>query len=341
MKKKILIAVLVLVVLGGGVFFFMSSGEEEVARQEEENRQVEQAEERTLDTVGVYGIVKADEKRNVRLDIPARVEALHIKEGERVEKGDKLFTLNLEEARAELTEKRQSLEQAKTELELFVDQFELKIDRLKSQLRAAEKSYYRYQEKLERKQKLLEQEAAAKEEVEDLEAQLEQKKEEVRSIEFDLKEARLERGQDYKEIQAEVARLENQVGKLARELEADYLAGDNLVADVETGVVYDVEYQSGDFVNKEQPLLRMISTEELIVEAEVPEEFIKDISLGDQATIAPLADRDREYQGEVVRIANKAVDKEAETIVPIEVSISDQDKFLLPNFNVDVTIEIE
>ena len=80
----------------------------------------------------------------------------------------------------------------------------------------------------------------------------------------------------------------------------------------------------------------MFST--LIIEADVSEEFIKDVKIGDNAAIISLADPSKEYKGKSTTISNMAVKKNGETIVPVEISIDNNDGFLLPNFNVDVEI---
>lgn len=76
----------------------------------------------------------------------------------------------------------------------------------------------------------------------------------------------------------------------------------------------------------------------LIVEAEVSEEFIKDVQIGAEAKILPLADSTKEYKGKVLKIADMGIEKNGETVVLVEISIENKDTFLRPNFNVDVEI---
>ena len=83
---------------------------------------------------------------------------------------------------------------------------------------------------------------------------------------------------------------------------------------------------------------RLVDLGSLIIEADVPEEFIRDVRLGAPVTIIPLADPTRESYGTVRQIAGMAVNRSGETIVPVQVSIDDDRGYLLPNFNVDVTI---
>ncbi len=71
-------------------------------------------------------------------------------------------------------------------------------------------------------------------------------------------------------------------------------------------------------------------------EARIPEEFIKDVKVGMEALVIPLADKSREYQGSIVYIGKKAQVRNGETNVPVE--IEQEDGFLIPDFNVDVEI---
>ena len=76
----------------------------------------------------------------------------------------------------------------------------------------------------------------------------------------------------------------------------------------------------------------------LIIEANVSEEFIKDIKIGSKVDIILLADSSKEYKGTVSKISNMAIKENGETVVPIEISVDNKDNFLRPNFNVDVKI---
>ena len=83
-------------------------------------------------------------------------------------------------------------------------------------------------------------------------------------------------------------------------------------------------------------MARILDLATLVVETGVPEEFIKEISLGSDATIKPLADRDRTYEGRVIRVSSMARAGTGETVVDVVLDIIDHDGFLIPNFNVDI-----
>ena len=138
--------------------------------------------------------------------------------------------------------------------------------------------------------------------------------------------------------QTTVARLEADVAALHRDAARPYLDGARVVADIDRAIVTEVAVQRGDPVGQGRLLLKLVDLGSLIVEADVPEEFIRDVRLGAPVTIIPLADPARQSYGTVRQIAGMAVNRSGETIVPVQVSIDDDRGFLLPNFNVDVAI---
>jgi HlyD family secretion protein len=76
----------------------------------------------------------------------------------------------------------------------------------------------------------------------------------------------------------------------------------------------------------------------MIVRANVSEEFIKDVNLGLKVEIIPVADKSKKYNGTVMMIASRAVVQNGETVIPIEISVDNNDGFLMPEYNVDVEI---
>ena len=84
--------------------------------------------------------------------------------------------------------------------------------------------------------------------------------------------------------------------------------------------------------------MSILDLDTLIVQANVAEDFIKDIKLGSKAIINPLANPDKEYEGSISRISNMAVQENGETVVPVEITLINVDDSLLPNFNINIKI---
>lgn len=118
------------------------------------------------------------------------------------------------------------------------------------------------------------------------------------------------------------------------------IIGNELICTIENGIVSYIGYCEGDFVPGNKLLLSIIDADSIIVKADVPEEFVKDIRIGNRVVITPPADRGRMYAGEVIRISNLATERNGTITVTVEMRVNDRDDFLLPNFNVDVKIFI-
>ena len=75
------------------------------------------------------------------------------------------------------------------------------------------------------------------------------------------------------------------------------------------------------------------------MEADLPEEFVRDVRHGAKATITPVADPGRSYTGEVVELAGLARLINGETVVKTRIQLDSADDFLREGFNVDVLID--
>jgi HlyD family secretion protein len=131
------------------------------------------------------------------------------------------------------------------------------------------------------------------------------------------------------------ASIENDIKLLKDKLNKDYISGNNIICPVENGIVSELGYKAGDGISSEKKLLSLMDADSLVVKANVPEEFIKDVKLGAKA------DKNRKYAGKVAAISQKAQLQNGETVIPVEITIDNNDSFLLPDFNVDISIYIE
>ncbi len=250
-----------------------------------------------------FGVVKALSVRSIYVDLPAEVTEVHVIGAQSVKRGDVLLTLDLEEYETLL---------AARESTLAIER--LALSRLEQNL---ERDSVTFSSEYQTTRNQL---AARETELADLEAMATPQ---TVGIEMQRKT---------------VARLEADVAALRRDVERPFLDGTRVVVDLDRAIVTDLTVHRGDSVGPGRLLLRLVDLDSLIVEADVPEEFIRDVRMGAPVTIIPLADPARESYGTVRRIAGMAVNRSGETIVPVQVSIDDDQGYLLPNFNVDVAI---
>ena len=135
--------------------------------------------------------------------------------------------------------------------------------------------------------------------------------------------------------------LESKIELMKRKIDKSYIKDNTIISDIEKAIVYDINYVKGENINTTKKVLSIVDLDSVIIEADVPEEFIKDVKIDSKVKIVPQADKSKEYSGKVTYISNTAKEKNGETAIPVEIYIEDYDGFLKPNFNVNLEISID
>jgi len=327
------------------------------------------AQERT--SIEAFGLVKATEVMSVTMDFPARVRELYVQVGQRVTLGEPLMALDVDVYRAEINSTEYELNMARFELrkeetainelieeieqkeERLADNSDFELKKLLSDLRLSKAE-------LADKKQLLSIEAVSRREVEkleksvsDLRLALEQtrddKEEELKRLRttLELKQTKNTHQNTacpytaLEMLKARITLLEQKLKMMKKQINQSFIREDKIICNINNGVVSEINYDEGDLFIIEKKVISVINLESLVVKANVAEDFIKDINLGAEALITPVADYSREYKGKIIRLSELAVKDNGETVVPVEISIENRDGFLLPNLNVDVKIFID
>lgn len=282
--------------------------------------------------VEAFGIVKARDYKDINLEFPAQIQKVPVKDGQNVKFGEALVYLNINNFQAMIKSKENELNLARFEL--------LKM---RKNLRDAEEVNERTQCQLREKEKLFREGAISQKELDDFRDLAKEKERAVTDIKLNQESPD---GINALVVQAEkVSVLEYDLQRMRAMLNQSFLQGNVIVSDYPNAVVYDVNCAAGYSVggtqyssSSQQKLLSIMNLNSLYISADVAEEFIKDVKIGANVTIIPVADSSHHYQGRVIRIADMAVKQNGETNIAVEISLLDSDGFLRPNFNVDVEI---
>lgn len=154
-----------------------------------------------------------------------------------------------------------------------------------------------------------------------------------RYLKKDMQTDNQKKAQDLK-IDAEQTDIEGLNAKVNR----TYFKGGNIVCNLENAVVTDIGYKAGDIVSPQLKILSLQDLNSLIIAANVDEELIKDVKVGNAVAIIPKSDPNIKLTGKVTRIFNTAITQNGGTSVIVEISIDNNNGKLLPNYNVDVEI---
>lgn len=289
-------------------------------------------------TLEAFGTVIATEVQNITLDFQAPVKQIHVIEGEHVKAGQPLITLDLTEIENTIATKELSLDGRKSNIEKLLGSNDL--EKLRNDLKNAQDIYDKSSAELNAKEQLFQSGSISQSELNSFKSIVDSDKKAVQDITYAINSLKNSKGIESEQQQLEVSILESDLKLLKSRLDKSYLKGSDIICDITSAVVYEIGYSQGDIAGPQVKLLSIMDADSLQIEADIPEEFIKDIKLGFPVTVTPIADKTRTYNGKITAISARAVSRSGGTQVPVRIELDDPDDFLLPGFNVDVVINI-
>lgn len=139
--------------------------------------------------------------------------------------------------------------------------------------------------------------------------------------------------------QAKIDADKVEIDALKAKLNRPYLNDSGIISNMDNAVVTDISYKAGDLASPEKAVLSLKDLNSLYVQANVSEEFIKDVAVGKSVEIIPTSDANAKITGKVTSIASAAtLSKNGDTYIPVNISIDQNNGKLMPNYNVDVEI---
>lgn len=124
----------------------------------------------------------------------------------------------------------------------------------------------------------------------------------------------------------------------------DYLDSNHIISCVQNGIVQNIGVVNGTRLgvqNIPTKVLQLIDADSIAVSAEVDEEFINSVALGETVRIVPVSDSSLSIPGVVTQISNIAVEKDGKRIIKVQVKPQDSEGVLKPGYSVDVYLPIK
>ncbi|HKL41296.1 MAG TPA: efflux RND transporter periplasmic adaptor subunit [Clostridia bacterium] len=336
MKKFLIVSI----VIGLMVFAVGCSGKSEANDSADlDSTSTEVVEEApTVQTVKAYGIVDFTEEQSISVDFNARLDKIHVKEGEQIAKGDALVDFDISELNSNVESKKMAIEETKQKLNR-VDyrgaQLAIDLENEKANLRELNNQ-------LENNRVLYENGAISKTEIDALKDKIISKEGQIEQIKLNISNTNNQITEDQMVLSNQLNRLNDELRILEEKYsKANFENGNQIVSNIDNGVVTSVQGKEGSYVNREHNILSIVDLDSRVVRADIAEEFISRIAVGQKAIVTSQAVPGHEYTGEIIRIWGTSIKKGGETIVPIEVKLNNLDDKLFLNFNVDVTIALE
>ena len=359
------------------------------AKETSQTKSVETEQVAEKEGIDVFGEVKVSTTKEIFIDFPCLVEKIYAKDGQKIKKGDKILTLNLEDYELTMMKKQNEIalyEGQLKEMRQNINPLTSEVDRLKNEL-SVKQAYIQNGtdpdiKASERSLQILETDIAAakkeyeankeifdiggisSKELEDSKKILEKKEKERQDIIASIENTKTNRTLEVNRLAAEIknnaAQLTNTDKKnqtsileleskfkiaqmdlkaMKNKLSKSYIKGKEIIADTDNMIIYEITCNEGTVLGTGQvPVLKMMDENTLFISADIPEEFMSQVAIGSEASISPYADKAATIKGKVIRIADRAIKQNGETIVKADIAISGEKSILKSGLTVDVKI---
>lgn len=292
-------------------------------------------EEAVVESVDAFGVVSAKKDVAISVDFNARVDKIHVQAGEKVTQGTPLVDFDISELNNELNSKKRDLALYQEKL----GQKNFDATKLSYDLEVAKEELQTLERQFKGKEALYDSGALSKDEFDIAKDALIAKRNSVKNMSLNLTTTSSNVVNENTEMSNMVAKLLEDIKRLEEKYEAaNFVNGNQIASTLKNGVVSEVKGKEGSYVDREITVMTLVDLDSRIVTADIAEEFISKIKVGQEAEIISQANPDKTYHGKISRVWGISVKKGGETIVPIEIELTDIDDALYLNFNVDVKI---
>ncbi len=119
----------------------------------------------------------------------------------------------------------------------------------------------------------------------------------------------------------------------------DYIKGNQIVSNIKNGIVQNIMVSDAAHLGVQgtpTKVLQIIDADSLTVSAEVDEEFIGSVEIGETVKIVPASEPRTSLTGTVTQIPSLAVEKDGKRVIRVLVKPNDPNNLLKPGYTADV-----
>lgn len=282
------------------------------------------------------------------------------------EKQKALNALSVEDGNQEISALQvavSTLEEEKRLKEGYLDDSGYQLESLKKSLEVIETQIKDLKEDYEAEQELLEVGASTSKAVQNIAVKIDGMEDEKIQLEKQIKNFKESTQLEVEQLSAQIASkqdeitqkqggnsrvenkqsLNNQISELTianmnQKLDQTYLEGDKVISDLDEAIVDEIVCEKGSYLgdNGASYCLSLLDSKSIQVVADVPEEFISEIKMGQSCQIKPYYDNTKTLTGKVVRIEERAIEQDGEIVVKVYIDLVNHKEPLKPGFSVDV-----
>lgn len=143
------------------------------------------------------------------------------------------------------------------------------------------------------------------------------------------------------DLQSKLKMTKVDLDLMKKKLAKSYIKEKAIIADIDNMIIYDIACNEGTIVGQgesEAPLIKSMDENTLYISVDIPEEFISQVAINSEAEIVPYASKEASIKGKVIRLADRAIKQNGETIIKADIALEGKNSILKPGLTVDVKI---
>lgn len=310
---------------------------EEDSNEEQESYIPVEVSEVTFNTLAnittINGKVVADKDIMVMPTIPGKVKSISVKDGDYVNKGDLLFTLDDKDIRKQVDQAKIAYEMAKANYNMNQEQSSIAQESLERTKELTESVLENARENLENTRKLYEAGAISKSQLDQAELGLQQQ------------ETQLQAQLDQAEIGAsdqviEIANAQLEQAELAYNQAQDALDNATVTSPAD-GFVAGVNIEVGGMASSAQPAMNIVGMERVYVRTDVVEGLINKLEKGQDVNVTIPAVSSQPFDAVIDSIV-PAPDARTQ-LYPVKIYLDNSDGKIKPGMfaNVEIALDVK
>lgn len=286
-----------------------------------------------LQYITIHGKVTCNDVRNLYIPFPANIEKVHIHEGDLVDSGTHLLTINVDDIN--LRRKQIEFEISRARNEIKNRQTELA--QLKSDLHYSQQMHQRYTDLLKREDFLVQNGATAPVKMEYFKDTLNLYNKTQRDLNSRIA-AEMGTYATLNLLNHKISMFEDELRNIDSHFRINAINENVLLSPVKHGAICSVNVSQGDITRSEKPVMTILNLDSTVVIGQVPEKVIRYIDQGSHVKIVPKTNFWQRHKGTVLKKSEIAFQEQGITFFRVEVKIESRNKYLQPNSNVILKI---
>lgn len=161
----------------------------------------------------------------------------------------------------------------------------------------------------------------------------------LNSVKAQLSNTDIQNASSILELEAKLQTAKLDLEIMQKKLNKSFLKEKVIVADTDNLIVYDILCNEGSMVDVNSgAIIKVMDENTVFISADIPEEFINKVNIGSKVDIVPFADKGVIIKGSVVRLSERAIKQNGETIIKADICIEGEKSILKPGLTVDIKI---